>query len=177
MTSGSSSVPDSASSRQVESSGEFSLRPTSPPRDTDRVCCRQCLSPRVPGQGPRATTGFWKLDMLVCQRIREDGGARRPGSLLLSNCSILWAQHPAAAALPASPRPQRHLVGGAGCAFPLWLRLPHRGSGHLPNNQGAALSLPAPDPEPSLLPQEQRQQLSCGSQLLTPPMPYLHTSF
>lgn len=95
----------------------------------------------------------------------------------LSNCSILWAQHPAAAALPAFPRPQRHLVGGAGCAFPLWQRVPHRGSGHLPNNQGAALSLPAPGPEPSLLPQEQGQQFTYGSQLLPPPMSYLHTSF
>lgn len=177
MTSGSSSVPGlSLLLKGGEQWGVFA--PTAVSTWACRVSCRQCLSPRVPGQGPRGETGFWKLDMSVCQRIGEDGGARRAGSLRLSNCRILWAQHPAAAALPASPRPQRHLVGSAGRAFP-----PRRGSRteaaatYRTDRVRLAVSLRLAQNRVSSHGNRGNNLLAGLTQLLPPPMPHLHTNF
>lgn len=67
LTSGSSSVLDSASFCQVESSGEF--RPDQHLLSTwGRWDCReQCPSPRVLGQGLRGAMGVQRRDKSVCQ--------------------------------------------------------------------------------------------------------------
>lgn len=170
LTSGSSSVPDTASFCQVESSGEF--RPAQRPLSTWELggCSQQCRSRRVPGQGLRGATGIREPDMSVCQRISED--KRRTSDRIPA--SVDPQQLPGAAPSGRSRFPGAAATSGGQCGRrvpPKAVDLSQRQRPPTEQPLSAAPSL-LPPSEPILPPPGLGQQITRGFPLLPLSMPF-----